>query len=89
MNSTYKIRVGRSTSVTGPYVDSTGKPMLEAVATCSWPATAATPARAESRRSAATARPWLAYHYYDADDDGTPKLGLNELRWRAGRPVLR
>ncbi len=29
MNSTYKIRVGRSTSVTGPYADGTGKPMLE------------------------------------------------------------
>ncbi|MFE0739163.1 family 43 glycosylhydrolase, partial [Streptomyces sp. NPDC058855] len=28
-NSTYKIKVGRSTSVTGPYADSTGKPMLE------------------------------------------------------------
>ncbi|MFC9628880.1 hypothetical protein ACFTY8_06220 [Streptomyces mirabilis] len=24
---------------------------------------------------------WLAYHYYDADDSGTPKLGLNRLSW--------
>ncbi|MGW1804279.1 hypothetical protein [Streptomyces sp. NPDC002078] len=29
VNSTYKIRVGRSTSVTGPYTERTGKPMLE------------------------------------------------------------
>ncbi|WEO97621.1 hypothetical protein A6P39_028405 [Streptomyces sp. FXJ1.172] len=32
---------------------------------------------------------WLAYHYYGANDNGTPKLGPNQLGWRAGRPVLK
>ncbi|MFJ9863794.1 family 43 glycosylhydrolase [Streptomyces sp. NPDC101165] len=57
VNSTYKIRVGRSTSITGPYADSTGTPMAQAAATCSCPATAATSAQAASRGSAPTARP--------------------------------
>ncbi|WP_329368675.1 hypothetical protein [Streptomyces sp. NBC_01483] len=31
---------------------------------------------------------WLAYHHYDADDNGTPKLGLNRLSWKEyGWPV--
>lgn len=29
----------------------------------------------------------LVYHYYDGDDGGTPKLGLNRLAWDPdGRP---
>jgi arabinan endo-1,5-alpha-L-arabinosidase len=32
---------------------------------------------------------WLAYHYSDANDDGTPKLGLHQLGRRAGRPVVK
>jgi arabinan endo-1,5-alpha-L-arabinosidase len=32
---------------------------------------------------------WLAYHYYDAEDNGTPKLGLNRLSWtRDGWPKV-
>ncbi|BCM66699.1 hypothetical protein EASAB2608_02033 [Streptomyces sp. EAS-AB2608] len=89
VNSTYKIRVGRSTSVTGPYVDSTGKPMLEGggdLLLAGHGRYAGTGGESTFRSHGKT---WLAYHYYDADDDGTPKLGLNELRWRAGRPVLK
>ncbi|SDO19387.1 arabinan endo-1,5-alpha-L-arabinosidase [Streptomyces sp. cf386] len=32
---------------------------------------------------------WLACHYYDAEDEGTPKLGLNKLNWqRDGWPYV-
>lgn len=32
----------------------------------------------------------LAYHYYDAGDSGTPKLGLDELSWgKDGRQTVR
>ncbi|WP_433456273.1 hypothetical protein ACQPXS_16875 [Streptomyces sp. CA-142005] len=30
---------------------------------------------------------WLTCHYYDADDNGTPKLGLNQLGRRSDWPV--
>jgi hypothetical protein len=56
--------VGRSTAITGPYTDSTGKPLLEG------------------------GGHWLAYHY-DAEDSGTPKLGLNKLNWKKnGWPIV-
>ncbi|MBT2413312.1 arabinan endo-1,5-alpha-L-arabinosidase [Streptomyces sp. ISL-12] len=90
VNSTYKIRVGRSASVTGPYVDSTGTPM---------PAGGGDLLLAGHGRYIGTGgqsvfrdrgRDVLAYHYYDAEDEGTPKLGLNDLTWQKnGWPVVR
>ncbi|MQY32766.1 hypothetical protein SRB17_07230 [Streptomyces sp. RB17] len=78
-----------ATSVTGPYTDSTGKPMLDgggdlflaSHGRCIGPGGEST-----FRTHGET---WLAYHYYDATDDGTPKLGLNELGWKDDWPELR
>ncbi|MEV8561159.1 arabinan endo-1,5-alpha-L-arabinosidase [Streptomyces sp. NPDC051917] len=89
VNSTYKIRVGRSTSVTGPYTDSTGKPMLEGGGDLFLASHGRYigPGGESAFRTHGTT--WLAYHYYDADDNGTPKLGLNQLGWRSDWPVLK
>jgi arabinan endo-1,5-alpha-L-arabinosidase len=87
VNSTYKIRVGRSTSVTGPYTDSTGKPMLAGGGDL-FPSSHGRylgPGRESTFRTHGTT--WLAYHYYDAADNGTPKLGLNQLGWPSDWPV--
>jgi len=89
VNSTYKIRVGRSTSVTGPYTDSTGKPLLEGGGDL----LLASHGRYTGPGGESVFRDhgtdWLAYHYYDAEDNGTPKLGLNKLSWtRDGWPTL-
>ncbi len=46
VNSTYNIRIGRSTSITGPYVDRNGINMVVGVALHSWKPTANTPGRA-------------------------------------------
>ncbi|WP_369395100.1 family 43 glycosylhydrolase [Streptomyces sp. CG1] len=37
----------------------------------------------------ADGRLWMAFGSYDADDNGTPKLGLNQLSWRTGWPVVK
>jgi arabinan endo-1,5-alpha-L-arabinosidase len=29
----------------------------------------------------------IVYHYYDGNDNGTPKLGINLLNWSSGWPV--
>ncbi len=79
VNSTYGIRVGRSTSVTGPYADSEGRSMLDRGGDL----LLAGHGRYVGPAGEST------FHYYDADDDGTPKLGLNEFRWRAGWPVFK
>ena len=48
-SSTYKVKVGRATSVTGPYVDKNGVAMTNNGGTRSWSRTAGTSAPAASR----------------------------------------
>lgn len=83
VHSTYKIRVGRSTTITGPYADSTGRPLLEGggdLLLAGHGRFAGTGGESVFR---AKGHDWLAYHYYDVDDEGTPKLGLNRLHWKS------
>ncbi|MFF1291764.1 MULTISPECIES: arabinan endo-1,5-alpha-L-arabinosidase [unclassified Streptomyces] len=82
VNSTYKIKVGRSTSVTGPYADSTGKPMLEGGGDLLLEGHGKYVGTGGQSVFRDRGRDWLAYHYYDAEDEGTPKLGLNRLSWK-------
>jgi arabinan endo-1,5-alpha-L-arabinosidase len=81
VNSTYKIRVGRSTSVTGPYVDSEGTPMLEGGGDLLLAGHGRYIGTGGQSVLRDRGQDWLAYHYYDAEDNGTPKLGLNKLSW--------
>ncbi|MFB8771271.1 arabinan endo-1,5-alpha-L-arabinosidase [Streptomyces broussonetiae] len=90
VDSTYKIRVGRSTSVKGPYADSTGTPMLEGGGDLLLEGHGRFVGTGGQSVFKDRGEDWLAYHYYDAEDDGTPKLGLNRLSWKAdGWPVVR
>ncbi|MFF9106671.1 arabinan endo-1,5-alpha-L-arabinosidase [Streptomyces sp. NPDC014805] len=89
VNSTYKIRVGRSTSVTGPYTDSTGKPLLEGGGDLLLAGHGCYVGTGGESVFRDRGQDWLAYHYYDAQDNGTPKLGLNRLSWKSGWPELR
>lgn len=84
-DSTYKIAVGRSRDVTGPYLtrDGTdllldgGDVLLESAGHRVGPG------------GQSASRGVLAYHYYDAATGGTPTLGLREIAWDAeGWPVL-
>ncbi|MEX3100074.1 MULTISPECIES: arabinan endo-1,5-alpha-L-arabinosidase [unclassified Streptomyces] len=87
VNSTYKIRVGRSTSVTGPYTDSQGRPLLEGGGDLVLESHGRYVGTGGESVFRDRGRDWLAYHYYDADDNGVPKLGLNRLDWtRDGWP---
>ncbi|MEU7660271.1 arabinan endo-1,5-alpha-L-arabinosidase [Streptomyces lincolnensis] len=89
VNSTYKIKVGRSTTITGPYVDSTGKPMLEGGGDLLLEGHGRYVGTGGQSVFQDRGRDILAYHYYDAEDEGTPKLGLNQLNWtKTGWPVV-
>ncbi|WP_426569584.1 arabinan endo-1,5-alpha-L-arabinosidase [Streptomyces canus] len=89
VNSTYKIKVGRATSVTGPYVDSTGKPLLEGGGDLLLEGHGRYVGTGGASVFRDRGKDRLAYHYYDAEDDGTPKLGLNVLHWtRNGWPTV-
>ncbi|KAB8142831.1 family 43 glycosylhydrolase [Chloroflexia bacterium SDU3-3] len=87
-SSTYRTMVGRSTSITGPYVDQAGTSMLNGGGT----------------QILASSSPYIgqgggdvvldgstyrfAHHYYDANDGGAPKLAVRNLTWTSdGWPI--
>ncbi|WP_326573181.1 arabinan endo-1,5-alpha-L-arabinosidase [Streptomyces sp. NBC_00481] len=86
-SSTYKVKVGRATSVTGPYHDKNGVAMMN---------NGGTPVLESHGRYIGpggqsimndTDGDLIVYHYYDGQDNGTPKLGINLLNWSSGWPV--
>ena len=84
LKSNYKVLVGRSEKVTGPYVDKNNVPMMKGggslVATgdtTNWAAV--------GHNSVYTfnGKDYIVYHGYDARDNGKPKLIIHELNWDA------
>jgi len=82
-DSTYNVRVGRATQLTGPYVDRDGKAML---------AGGGTPLLAAYDRWRGPGHngifqendtDWIVYHAYDALEVGVPKLRIEALTWDA------
>lgn len=86
-SSTYKVKVGRATSVTGPYYDKSGvamtnnggTPVLESHGRYIGPGGQSIMNDSDGDL--------IVYHYYDGNDNGTPKLGINLLNWSSGWPV--
>jgi arabinan endo-1,5-alpha-L-arabinosidase len=88
VKSTYNIRVGRASRVTGPYLDKDGVDMKTGGGTLflgnEGPRIG--PGQAGVLRDGANE--WLSYHYYDATRNGTSSLGLRRLTWdRDGWPI--
>ncbi|MDQ3935538.1 MAG: arabinan endo-1,5-alpha-L-arabinosidase [Actinomycetota bacterium] len=89
-SSTYNVRVGRSTTSTGPYVDKVGTAMLSGggslvLSSHDW-------VRGPGGQSVVNDpadHDLLVYHYYDARRAGAPHLGINFLGWDgAGWPYV-
>jgi arabinan endo-1,5-alpha-L-arabinosidase len=89
VNSTYNIRVGRAESVTGPYLDRDGKPMMDGGGT---PVVATEGSRIGPGHCAVLhdgRKDYLAYHYYDGTHNGVPTLQICPLTWsRDGWPIV-
>jgi arabinan endo-1,5-alpha-L-arabinosidase len=90
--SNYFVACGRSKSITGPYVDKEGKPMMEGAAKTvlierPWGGTRwRGPGHCGLFHD--KDRDIIVYHAYDAEHDAAPTLRLAELRWGAdGWPV--
>jgi arabinan endo-1,5-alpha-L-arabinosidase len=87
-NSTYNIRVGRSASVTGPYLDKDGTDMLQGggslvVGTSGYHIG---PGHAGIMQEGGTN--WFSFHYYDGREMGRPKLEIRPLTWTNGWPEV-
>jgi len=94
VDSTYEIRVGRSKSADGPYLDKDGHDMTEGGGTLLLeregrfigPGHANIYAYTDS---AEKKRHVFTYHFYDGDDEGRAKMHARELIWDDdGWPVL-
>ncbi len=81
VDSTYNIRVGRSSSVTGPYVDKGGIDMRDGGGTMLLESSGRYigPGHAGILNDGGTE--WFTYHYYDGNDLGASKHGLSQLGW--------
>jgi len=84
-DSTYKIAVGRSRSVSGPFTDELGTPLQHGGGTV----ILSSDGPMVGPGGVSVSGDLLAHHYYDADADGAITLSLRTIRWGAsGWPVL-
>lgn len=89
VNSTYKIMVGRSQAISGPYADQSGKAMTEGGSTLLLESNGRFigPGGQSVYLDGDVYR--LVNHYYDGDDNGAPKLQVHDLTWGDdGWPVV-
>jgi arabinan endo-1,5-alpha-L-arabinosidase len=86
--STYKIMVGRSRSITGPYVDRQGRPMTAGGGTLVLGSDNRYHGPGHNSVLVAGDREELVYHTYDALNDGTATVQIRPLSWTPdGWPV--
>jgi arabinan endo-1,5-alpha-L-arabinosidase len=81
VNSTYRIIVGRSTSVTGPYTDRGGLALTSGGGTIVLSAHGNINGPGGESLFLDTDGDILVYHYYDGNNSGNPALGINILGW--------
>lgn len=81
INSTYNIHVGRSTSITGPYLDRNNSSMLAGGGTLFLKTTGKYIGPGQVGILDENGTDSFSYHYYDANVNGAPTLDLEPLYW--------
>jgi arabinan endo-1,5-alpha-L-arabinosidase len=81
IESTYKITVGRSKNITGPYIDRSGNSMMQGAGTLvlsgygRWRGPGHNAVLRDGKDD------WLVHHTYDAEIGGIPRLQIRQLVW--------
>jgi arabinan endo-1,5-alpha-L-arabinosidase len=89
VNSTYKMIVGRSEHITGPYLDKEGKNMAVGGGSIVLRGNKDWPGVGHNAAYTMNGKDYLVFHGYDAHDDGKSKLIIKELEWdKNGWPVV-
>lgn len=89
INSTYEIRIGRSRSITGPYLDKEGKDLLASGGTLLLGSQAPMVGPGHAGIVREGHREWLSFHFYNAEENGMPTLGIRPITWdRDGWPTV-
>ncbi|WP_031530779.1 arabinan endo-1,5-alpha-L-arabinosidase [Dyadobacter crusticola] len=86
--STYKMRVGRSEKLTGPYIDKAGTPMRDGGGTLLLEGDQDWHGVGHNAVYNFDGTDYLIFHGYDAKDKGRSKLRIEKLRWEDGWPLL-
>ncbi|WP_276484213.1 arabinan endo-1,5-alpha-L-arabinosidase [Paraflavitalea pollutisoli] len=86
--STYKMIVGRSASVTGPYVDKAGVPLLKSGGTLLLEGDKDWNGVGHNAVCTFDGTDYLIFHGYDANDRGRSKLRIETLAWKDGWPEV-
>lgn len=89
VDSTYNIRVGRGTGVTGPYLDRNGVNLLTGGGTMFLESSGRFIGPGHAAILNDNGTNWFSYHYYDGNNGGTATLGVGRLNWSPdGWPVF-
>jgi arabinan endo-1,5-alpha-L-arabinosidase len=86
--STYKIMVGRSSKIQGPYVDRDGVPMNLGGGSLVLEGDKEWHGVGHSATVSFDGVDYLVFHGYDAADGGKSKLRIEKLNWRGGWPAV-
>jgi hypothetical protein len=87
-NSDYRVVVGRSTDITGPYLDRDGVALLAGGGTELLRGYNEFRGPGGGDVFSAGGRDWFVHHYYDASDAGRPKQSVRQISWPDGWPSL-
>jgi arabinan endo-1,5-alpha-L-arabinosidase len=85
--STYKVVVGRSKTITGPYLDKDGDRMDQGGGSVLLTGNASWPGVGHNSVYTFDKVDYIIFHAYDAADEGKPKLKIQPLTWDNGWPV--
>ena len=81
VNSTYNIRVGRSTNVFGPFYDRGGVDLTNSGGTVVLESSARDIGPGQAGILLDNGNYWFTYHYYDGNNNGNATVGMNRLYW--------
>ncbi len=88
-DSTYKIMVGRSRELKGPYLDKDGRSMAHGGGTLLLGGDKDWPGRGGNSVYTFDGKDYIVFHAYEAADNGLQKLKIAELKWDAAQwPVV-
>ena len=88
VDSTYEVRVGRSRSVTGPYLDRAGTELMAGGGTPFMAGEGAFIGPGHAGVATDGEREWVSVHYYDRTENGRALLAIRRLSWTEdGWPV--
>lgn len=89
VDSTYKLMIGRSKDIRGPYLDRDGKDMAKGGGTLLLDGDPAWPGLGHSSTYTFDGKDYLVFHAYETADNGLQKLKIAELTWDAEQwPVV-